>query len=77
MSYKKHIASNRILISLFFISCLAASSFAKPTILKNDSSMVQKFYAINPAPLYWFSSENNIKRAGEWIGRLKHLMNMV
>lgn len=67
MSYKMQIALNKTLLSFLLVSCLAASSFAKPTILKNDSSMVQKFYAINPAPLYWFSSENNIKRAGEWI----------
>ena len=66
-TYKMRIALNRILLSFLLVSSLVAIGFAKPTNLKNDTSMVQKFYAINPAPLYWFATDDNIKRAGEWI----------
>ena len=63
--------TGRILI-LFIISCFVASSFAQQPAqkLKTDvkaDSLVQKFYAVNHEPLYWFASRKDTKRATEWL----------
>jgi len=60
------------ILSLFILSCFAASSFAQKPIKKVDAevktdSLVQKFYTINHEPLYWFSSRKDTKRAIEWL----------
>jgi murein L,D-transpeptidase YcbB/YkuD len=34
---------------------------------KSNDSIVQAFYAINHAPLYWYASRKDTKRATEWI----------
>jgi len=49
-----------------------AGSFAQTPIKKEVAkekadSLVQKFYAINHEPLYWFSSRKDTKRATEWL----------
>jgi murein L,D-transpeptidase YcbB/YkuD len=49
-----------------------AGSFAQKPVKKVDTelkvdSLVQKFYAINHEPLYWFSTKKDTKRATEWL----------
>lgn len=51
---------------ILIIVCFVANSFAQSEIEKKDS-MLQRFYAINPDPLYWFSSRKDTKRATEWL----------
>jgi murein L,D-transpeptidase YcbB/YkuD len=63
---KIYSASKKGLLSFFLISCCVANCFAQQATLKEDL-MVEKFYAINHEPLYWFSSEKNIRRATEWL----------
>lgn len=60
------------IITLFIVSCFVASSFAQKPVKKVDTevkadSLVQKFYAINHEPLYWFSTRKDTKRANEWL----------
>jgi len=60
------------ILSLFIVSCFIAISFAQKPAIKSDDemktdSMVQKFYAINHEPLYWYASRKDSKRATEWI----------
>lgn len=67
--------SGRIL-SLFIVSCFVASSFAQKPVKKVDAdvktdSLVQKFYAINHEPLYWFSTRKDTKRATEWLTEIE------
>lgn len=57
---------------MFIVSWLVASSFAQQPAVRTDNepnpdSLVQKFYAINPVPLYWLSSHKDTKRATEWL----------
>jgi murein L,D-transpeptidase YcbB/YkuD len=68
----KWIALNKGLLTLFIVSCFVASSFAqqpaaKEASTKEDSIMVQKFYATWHEPLFWLSSGKNTKRATEWL----------
>ena len=60
------------ILTLFIVSCFVASSFAQKPVEKINSrikadSLVQKFYAINPEPLYWLSTRKDTKRANEWL----------
>jgi len=56
----------RKILILFFASCFTASGFAQSAVTPKDS-MVQKFYTINPEPLYWYSTRKDTKRAAEWL----------
>ena len=67
--------TNRIL-TLFFVSCFVAGSFAQTPVKKEVAnakadSLVQKFYAINQVPLYWFTSRKDTKRATEWLAAIE------
>ena len=69
MCSKKNISR---ILTLFIISCFVAGSFAQRPVKIVDSgikadSLVQKFYAINHEPLYWFSTKKDTKRATEWL----------
>lgn len=60
------------ILTLFFISCFVVAGFAQQPaqMIKSDvktDSLVQKFYAVNHEPLYWFSSRKTTKRATEWL----------
>jgi murein L,D-transpeptidase YcbB/YkuD len=62
----------RTILTLLIINCFVLSSFAQKPVKKVDTevkadSLVQKFYAINHDPLYWFSTRKDTKRANEWI----------
>ena len=66
------IKKSNIIVTLFIISCFAASSFAQKPVKIVDTgikadSLVQKFYAINQEPLYWLSTKKDTKRATEWL----------
>ncbi len=56
----------RRLITYLVVICLVSNSFAQPSVVQEES-MVQKFYLQSHQQLFWFSSENNIKRATEWL----------
>jgi len=56
----------RKILFLFVGCCFLTTSFAQPSVLINDS-IVQRFYTINHAQLYWYSSRKDTKRATEWI----------
>jgi len=60
------------ILTLFIVGCFVATSFAQKPALKTDNglkpdSLVQKFYAINREPLYWYASHKDTKRANEWL----------
>ena len=42
----------------------------------NEDPMVQKFYLLINQPLYWFSSDKNIKRANEWLMMIESAKNL-
>lgn len=63
-------------IALFIVTCFVAGSFAQKPVKKVDTevkadSLVQKFYAINHEPLYWFSTRKDTKRATEWLTEIE------
>lgn len=63
---------NKGFLSLILVSCFVVNSFTQEPIVKKDSvvkeeAMVQKFYAINHEPLYWFSTGKDRRRATEWL----------
>ena len=63
---------NSRILTLFMVGCFVTSSFAQKPIIKIEAkikadSIVQTFYAINQAPLYWLSSKKDTKRANEWL----------
>jgi len=60
------------ILAMFIVCCFVAGSYAQKPVKKVDTelkadSLVQKFYAINHEPLYWFASRKDIKRAKEWL----------
>lgn len=57
----------KILLTLFILNCLIATSFAVKPVMNEDSLMVQKFYSTWHEPLFWLSSRKNIKKADEWL----------
>ena len=67
-----HMKNTSTILSLIIVSCFVAGSFAQKPVKKLDTelkadSLVQKFYAINHEPLYWFSARKDTKRANEWL----------
>jgi hypothetical protein len=42
----------------------------------NEAPMVQKFYLLINQPLYWFSSDKDIKRANEWLMMIESAKNL-
>jgi len=63
---KKFNAFNNWLLSFFIVSCFITNSYAQTDTVKKDT-IVQQFYTVNHAPLYWFSSDKNRNRATEWL----------
>jgi murein L,D-transpeptidase YcbB/YkuD len=64
--------NTRKILTALILSCLVAGSLAQQPVAKTNTelksdSLVQKFYAINPEPLYWLSSRKDTKRATEWL----------
>ena len=56
----------RVLLSVMIVSCLGNISFAQQPEGVAEA-MIQKFYTLNQKPLFWFSSDQNIDRATEWL----------
>jgi len=63
---KPAITYQRSLIFFFIFSCLVSNSFAQQTALPEEA-IVQKFYLQNHQQLFWFSSDENLKKATEWL----------
>jgi murein L,D-transpeptidase YcbB/YkuD len=64
------------LFALIVFACFVAAGFAqqsapKVNTVEKADSILQKFYAINSDPLYWFSSRKDMKRAVEWLTVIK------
>ena len=71
---------NKIL-TLFIVSFIVVSSFAQSPVKKVDEriktdSLVQKFYAIIPEPMYWLSTRKDTKRANEWLTAIEEAKDM-
>lgn len=66
MFNEKVVSIRLFLISLFFIACPVLNCFAQQTEAQ-EQVMVKNFYALYQQPLFWFSSDENIKRATEWL----------
>ncbi len=68
------------LIALITFTCFVFAGFAQQSDPKVNAavqadSLVQKFYAVNQDPLYWFSSRKNTKRAAEWLTTIESAMS--
>ena len=50
-----------------FIVCGSLTGSSAHQASVNEEPMVQKFYLLNNQPLFWFSSDKNLKRATEWL----------
>ena len=72
---KKFNAFNNWLLSFFIVSCFITSSYAQTDTVKKDT-IVQQFYTVNHAPLYWFSSDKNRNRATEWLTMIESAGNL-
>ena len=56
----------RCLLSILLIGFLITDCFGQYPEIKEEA-MVQKFYSLHKKPLFWFSSDKNIKKATEWL----------
>jgi len=56
----------RMFLSLLLVSCFIANGYAQQDTVKKDT-IVQQFYSVNQAPLFWFSSDKNRSKATEWL----------
>jgi len=62
----------KLIVSILFTYFVFAG-FAKQPVQRaiissqSNDSLVQKFYVVNPEPLYWLSSRKDTKRATEWL----------
>lgn len=65
---------NRIFLSFILVSCFITSGYSQQDTIKEDV-IVQKFYAINHEPLYWFSSDKNKNSATEWLMMIESANN--
>ena len=72
---KKFNAFNKWLLSFCIVSCFITSSYAQKDTVKKDT-IVQQFYTVNHAPLYWFSSDKNRNRATEWLTMIESAGNL-
>ena len=72
---KKFNAFNNWLLSFFIVSCFITSSYAQKDTVRKDT-IVQQFYTVNHAPLYWFSSDKNRNRATEWLTMIESAGNL-
>jgi len=72
---KKFNAFNKWLLSFCIVSCFITSSYAQKDTVRKDT-IVQQFYTVNHAPLYWFSSDKNRNRATEWLTMIESAGNL-
>jgi len=72
---KKFNAFNNWLLSFFIVSCFITNSYAQTDTVRKDT-IVQQFYTVNHAPLYWFSSDKNRNRATEWLTMIESAGNL-
>ena len=63
---KSAITFQRSLISFFIFSCLVSNGFAQQTAVQEEA-IVQNFYLQTHQQLFWFSSDENVKKATEWL----------
>ena len=64
----------RMFLSLLLVCCLMANGYAQLDTVKKDT-IVQQFYSVNQAPLFWFSSDKNRSRATEWLTMIESADN--
>ncbi len=50
----------------FVLLFFKTNSFAQQPVVKEEV-LVQNFYALNHQPLFWFSSDKNLRKATEWL----------
>ena len=64
-----------VFLSFSIVACVLTTGYAQQDTLKKDA-MIQKFYAVNHGPLYWFSSNKNMHKATEWLIRIESSGNL-
>lgn len=66
MIRKKFRAARLMLFSLLFVVCFTINGFAQREEIK-EGAIVQNFYTRNDRPLFWFLSDQNRRKATEWL----------
>ncbi len=54
------------LLTFLVVICLVFSGFSQQPVVQEEA-IVQKFYLQTHQPLFWFSSDENLKKATEWL----------
>ena len=71
MSHKKKFSFKLLLIFLPFLAFPVINCSAQQEVAQ-ERPMVKEFYAQYQHPLFWFSSNENMKRATEWLLRIEN-----
>jgi len=74
-SKKSWVVLKNMFLSFSIVACVLTTGYAQQDTVKQDA-MVQKFYAVNHEPLFWFSSKENMHRATEWLIRIESPDNL-
>lgn len=62
----KHLLYKSI-FAFFLLVCVFLTAYAQKSEAKKDSARLARFYETIHQPLFWFSSEKNIKKGAEWL----------
>lgn len=62
---------NKSILALLMVICFLLNGYSQKSAAQQDSARLAKFYKTANKPLYWFSSAENTKRAGEWLTALE------
>ncbi|MGE5393486.1 MAG: L,D-transpeptidase family protein [Candidatus Saccharibacteria bacterium] len=52
---------------IFLLACICLSGHSQKLEAKKDSARLERFYKTINQPLFWFSNEKNIQKAGQWL----------
>jgi L,D-transpeptidase YcbB len=64
-----------VILSFSIVAFVLTTGYAQQDTLKKGA-MIEKFYAVNHEPLYWFSSNKNVNRATEWLIAIESSNNL-
>ena len=66
MEWIKCYRLNQVLLSVLLVGSLISNCFGQLPEVREEA-LVQKFYSKYRKPLFWFSSDQNIQKATEWL----------
>ena len=72
---KKQNIFNAVFLMIGLFISFGNETFSQQDAAK-DSLILQKFYAVNQSPLYWFSSDQNRSKATEWLTMIQSARNL-